>query len=154
MRTIEEHALALAEGRTTARALIDAALSRIEDKAGEGSRAFMTVHAEAARAMADAMDALRRAGRAPSRFAGIPVCIKDLCDIAGETTRAGSRVLNDAPKAAATAPAVARLMAAGMIPVGRTNMTEFAFSGLGLSPLHGTPPAPWSRVGAVPRAGR
>ncbi len=148
MHTIEAAAAALASGAITARALVEDCLARIADPSGEGSRAFVRVHADAARAQADAIDALRRAGRAPGRYAGIPVSLKDLLDIAGETTAAGSRALADAPPAAAHAPVVARLLAAGFISVGRTNMTEFAYSGLGLNPHFGTPRAPWDRTGA------
>jgi aspartyl-tRNA(Asn)/glutamyl-tRNA(Gln) amidotransferase subunit A len=154
MRTIEDHAQALAAGRTTSRAIVETCLDRIADPAGEGGRAFVKVYADAARASADAMDALRRAGRAPSRYAGIPVSLKDLLDVAGEPTPAGSRVLADAPPAAAHAPVVARLLAAGFIPIGRTNMVEFAFSGLGINPHHGTPRAPWERDALGPGDGR
>ncbi len=151
MRTIEEHAQALSAGRTTARALVEQCLQRIADPNGEGARTFIKVHAESARSMADAMDILRRAGRAPSRYAGIPVSLKDLFDIAGEPTPAGSRVLADAPPAQAHAPVVQRMLAVGFVPVGRTNMTEFAFSGLGINPHHGTPRSPWDRAaGRIP----
>ena len=146
MRTIEDHAQALAAGRITSRALVEQCLERIADPNGEGARAFIKVYAPQARAMADAMDTLRRAGREPSRHAGIPVSLKDLFDIAGEPTPAGSRVLAAAPPAAAHAPVVQRLLAAGFVPVGRTNMTEFAFSGLGINPHHGTPCSPWDRA--------
>ncbi len=146
MRTIEQHAQALADGRTTSRALVEQCLARIADPNGEGARAFIKVHAEQARAMADAMDTLRRAGREPSRYAGIPVSLKDLFDIAGEATPAGSRVLADAPPATAHATVVQRMLAAGFVPVGRTNMTEFAFSGLGINPHYGTPCSPWDRA--------
>ena len=146
MRTIEDHAQALADGSTTSRALVEQCLARIADPGGEGARAFIKVHAEQARAMADAMDTLRRAGREPSRYAGIPVALKDLFDIAGEATPAGSRVLADAPPAAAHAPVVQRMLAAGFVPMGRTNMTEFAFSGLGINPHYGTPCSPWDRA--------
>jgi aspartyl-tRNA(Asn)/glutamyl-tRNA(Gln) amidotransferase subunit A len=145
MRTLEEHAQALADGRTTSRALVDQCLARIADPTGEGARAFIKVHAEQARAMADAMDALRRARREPSRYAGIPISLKDLFDIAGEATPSGSRVLADAPPARAHAPVVQRMLAMGFVPVGRTNMTEFAFSGLGINPHYGTPCSPWRR---------
>jgi aspartyl-tRNA(Asn)/glutamyl-tRNA(Gln) amidotransferase subunit A len=148
MRTIDQLAQALADGRTTSRALIEDCLGRIADPAGEGTRAFTKVHAETARAMADAMDAMRRVGRAPSRYAGIPVCLKDLFDIAGEATAAGSRALADAPPATAHAPVVQRMLAGGFVPVGRTNMTEFAFSGLGINPHYGTPRSPWDRASA------
>lgn len=146
MQTIEQYAQSLANGATTSRALIEQSLARIADPAGEGARAFVKVHAEAARAMADAMDILRRAGRAPSRYAGIPIGVKDLCDIAGDPTPAGSRVLADTPPAAANAPVAQRMLDAGFVPVGRTNMTEFAFSGLGINPHYGTPLSPWDRA--------
>lgn len=151
MRTIEQSAQALAEGTTTSRALIEECLNRIAEPGGEGARTFTKVHAESARAMADAMDMLRRAGREPSRYAGIPVSLKDLFDIAGDPTPAGSRVLADAPPAKAHAPVVQRMLAAGFVPVGRTNMTEFAFSGLGINPHYGTPRSPWDRAaGRIP----
>jgi aspartyl-tRNA(Asn)/glutamyl-tRNA(Gln) amidotransferase subunit A len=146
LRTIEQQAQALADGSTTSRALIEASLARIADPAGEGARAFIKVHAAAARAMAEAMDILRRAGRAPSRYAGIPVGLKDLFDIAGQPTPAGSRALADAPPATVNAPVVQRMLGAGFVPVGRTNMTEFAFSGLGINPHYGTPLSPWDRA--------
>ena len=145
MRTIDQLAQALDAGQTTSRALVEEALRRIADPAGEGSRAFIKVHAEQARAMADAADALRLVGRSPGRYAGIPIALKDLFDIAGEPTPAGSAVLADAAPAAENAPVVARMLAAGFIPMGRANMTEFAFSGLGINPHYGTPLSPWDR---------
>src|SRR3984885_1304484 len=151
MRTIEQHAQVLADGSTTSRALVEQCLARITDPHSEGARAFIKVHAAQARAMADAMDTLRRVGREPSRYAGIPVSLKDLFDIAGEPTPAGSRVLADSPPAIAHAPVVQRMLAAGFVPVGRTNMTEFAFSGLGINPHYGTPLSPWDRAtGRIP----
>ncbi len=146
MRTIEQHAQALADGRQTSRDLVERCLARIADPDGEGGRAFIKVHADAARAMADAMDALRRVGRAPGRYAGIPFSLKDLMEVAGEPTPAGSRVLAHTSPATAHAPVVQRMLAAGFVPVGRTNMTEFAFSGLGINPHYGTPAAPWDRA--------
>ncbi len=151
MRTLTELAAALDAGRVTARSLTEQCLGRIADPAGEGARTFIAVHAEPARDHADAIDILRRHGRAPTPFAGIPISLKDLFDVAGQVTAAGSAVLRDAPPATHHAPSVARLIAAGFIPVGRTNMTEFAFSGLGINPHHGTPRAPWDRTtGRVP----
>jgi aspartyl-tRNA(Asn)/glutamyl-tRNA(Gln) amidotransferase subunit A len=144
--TIAAAAAELAAGRTTARALVEEALSRIADAAGEGARAFIAVQADAARAAADAADALRSAGRAPSPWAGIPISIKDLYDQAGVVTRGGSVALDDAAPAATTAVSVARLERAGFVVLGRTNMTEFAFSGLGVNPHHGTPRSPWDRA--------
>ena len=151
METVLDQAAALAAGKLTARALVEQSLARIHDPAGEGARAFLKVHAEAARASAEAEDRLRAAGRAPSPYAGIPISLKDLFDIAGEPTPAGSLALADAPPARAHAPIVARLIAAGFIPIGRTNMTEFAYSGLGLNPHFGTPKSPFERaIGRVP----
>ncbi len=146
MQHIADAAAALEHGRISASALVEAALDRIADPAGEGARAFVSVHAESARRSAQAMDALRHAGRAPSPWAGIPVTVKDLFDEHGHVTRAGSAALADAPRAAVTAPAVARLERMGMIILGRTNMTEFAFSGLGVNPHLGTPRSPWDRA--------
>ncbi|MDN7497723.1 amidase [Burkholderia gladioli] len=135
----------LAAGRTTSRALVDTALARIAAPDGQGSIAFTGVDAEAARTAADAHDRLRAAGTVLSPLAGIPVSVKDLFDIAGQRTRAGSRALDDAAPASADAPAVARLRRAGAVIVGRTNMSEFAFSGLGLNPHYGTPRSPYRR---------
>jgi aspartyl-tRNA(Asn)/glutamyl-tRNA(Gln) amidotransferase subunit A len=141
----------LEAGRTSARKLVDECLARIGDKAGEGARAFIRVDAEAAIEAAEAMDRLREVKAAPSRFAGIPVSIKDLFDIKGQVTRAGSRALDDSPPAEADAPVVARLRRAGFIVIGRTNMTEFAYSGIGINPHYGTPKSVWQRnVGHVP----
>jgi aspartyl-tRNA(Asn)/glutamyl-tRNA(Gln) amidotransferase subunit A len=135
----------LAAGRTTSRALIEAALARIADPAGEGARTFLKVYSETARAAADAQDRLRGAGYVASPLAGLPVSIKDLFDVAGETTLAGSKALDDMPPAQRDAPIVARLRAAGAVLIGRTNMTEFAFSGVGINPHYGTPGNPADR---------
>ncbi|MFM0245315.1 amidase [Paraburkholderia sediminicola] len=135
----------LAAGRTTSRTLVETALERIADPAGQGAVAFMHVDADSARAAADAHDRLRAAGTVLSPLAGIPVSVKDLFDIEGQPTRAGSVVLADAPAAKADAVAVARLKRAGAVIVGRTNMSEFAFSGLGLNPHYGNPLSPYRR---------
>jgi aspartyl-tRNA(Asn)/glutamyl-tRNA(Gln) amidotransferase subunit A len=141
----------LENGRTSARKLVDECLARIADRSGEGARAFIHVDAEAAIEAAEAMDRLREVRAAPSPFAGIPVSIKDLFDIRGQVTRAGSRALDDSPPAEADAPVVARLRRAGFVVIGRTNMTEFAYSGIGINPHYGTPKGAWQRgVGHVP----
>jgi aspartyl-tRNA(Asn)/glutamyl-tRNA(Gln) amidotransferase subunit A len=141
----------LDNGRTSARKLVDACLARIADSAGEGARAFIHVDAEAAIEAAEAMDRLREVKAAPSRYAGIPVSIKDLFDIKGQVTRAGSRALEDSAPAEADATVVARLRRAGFVVIGRTNMTEFAYSGIGINPHFGTPKGAWQRdVGHVP----
>jgi len=151
MRSLNEAALALEAGTCTSRDLVEACLARIADPSGEGSRVFIKVYADQARASADAQDALRRAGRSPGRYAGIPVSLKDLIDVAGEPTSAASVILADAPPARAHAPVVQRLLSAGLVTVGRTNMTEFAFSGVGINPHYGTPLSPYDRgTGRIP----
>src|SRR5262245_47288610 len=149
--TIDHLARSLMAGATSAVALTERALDRIADRAGEGARAYTRVHREAARAQARAADARARRGDAAAPLAGIPVSIKDLFDVAGEPTLAGSNVLAAAPPAARDAPVVQRLRAAGAIVIGKTNMTEFAYSGLGLNPHYGTPRNPHDRAtGRIP----
>jgi aspartyl-tRNA(Asn)/glutamyl-tRNA(Gln) amidotransferase subunit A len=150
MRTIAQSARDLAAG-TSSRSMVEECLGRILDPAGEGRRAFLKVHADRARTAADYVDYLRKHGAASSRFAGIPVSVKDLFDMAGDVTTAGSVVLRDVPPATRDCAAVARIRAAGFIPVGRTNMTEFAYSGLGLNPHYDTPRNPYDRAtGRIP----
>jgi len=143
--TIQQLAAELAAGRTSSRKLTDEALARIEDPKGEGARAFIKVYKQPAIAAADASDAMRKAGLVAGALAGIPVSIKNLCDVAGDTTLAGSKALEDAPPAKQDAPVVARLRAAGAVIVGSTNMSEFAFSGVGANPHYGTPGNPADR---------
>jgi aspartyl-tRNA(Asn)/glutamyl-tRNA(Gln) amidotransferase subunit A len=138
-------------GRTTSRGLVEDALAAIEKPDGEGARTMLKVHAATARAAADASDRLRACGIVPSPIAGLPISVKDLFDLAGDVTTAGSVLLKDAPPALEDAPAMARLRRAGAIIIGRTNMTEFAYSGLGLNPHYGTPRNPWDRAtGRIP----
>src|SRR3981189_1190770 len=105
----------LESGRTSSRKLVDACLARIADPSGEGARAFINVDGEAAIEAAEAMDRLREVKAAPSPFAGIPISIKDLFDIRGQVTRAGSRALDDSPPAEQDAATVARLRKAGFV---------------------------------------
>jgi aspartyl-tRNA(Asn)/glutamyl-tRNA(Gln) amidotransferase subunit A len=141
----------LAAGQTTSRALVEESLARIADPAGEGARAFLSVYAGRARAEADAIDAARAKGSSLPRFAGVPLSIKDLFDVEGEPTRAGSRALAGAPPAPADAETVALARRAGFVILGKTNMTEFAYSAFGVNPHYGTPLSPWDRArGRVP----
>ena len=141
----------LAAARVSSRELVNDCLACISSTTGEGARVFLKVYGEQALATADFYDRLRQQGARLSPYAGIPVSIKDLFDVAGDTTPAGSRVLRGAPPAAQDATAVTRLRAAGFIVIGRTNMTEFAFSGLGINPHYGTPLNPWDRLtGRIP----
>ena len=144
--TIQQLSADLAAGRTTSRKLTDEALARIEDPKGEGKRTFIKVWKAQALAAADASDLRRKAGLVASPLEGIPVSIKNLCDVAGETTLSGSKALDDAPPAKADAPVVARLRAAGAVIGGSTNMSEFAFSGVGFNPHYGTPGNPADRT--------
>jgi len=146
MWTVAQLAADLAAGRTTSRELVEQALARIAAAYGEGPRAFLKVYEETARAEADYADALRKRGVRRSPIEGLPVSLKDLFDVAGDVTRAGSKVLALEPKH--DAGAVARLRAAGAILIGRTNMVEFAFGGVGLNPHYGTPRNPWDRAAA------
>jgi aspartyl-tRNA(Asn)/glutamyl-tRNA(Gln) amidotransferase subunit A len=130
-----------------ARDRLEQALARIADPAGEGARACLTVYADRARVEADAADARSRIERPLGPLDGAIVSIKDLFDVAGEVTRAGSPVLFDeALIAAADAPVVQRLRAAGAVIVAKTNMSEYAFSGVGANPHFGTPGNPFDRA--------
>jgi aspartyl-tRNA(Asn)/glutamyl-tRNA(Gln) amidotransferase subunit A len=131
---------------TSVRERLDAALARIDDPKGEGARACLTVYRTAAQAAADASDARHRAGISLGPLDGALVTLKDLFDVAGEVTRAGSRVLAaEGRVAGADAPVVQRLRAAGAVIVARTNMSEFAFTGVGTNPHYGTPGNPADR---------
>jgi aspartyl-tRNA(Asn)/glutamyl-tRNA(Gln) amidotransferase subunit A len=126
---------------------LEQALVRIADPSGEGTRACLTVYAVAARAAADAADARMADGVSLGPLDGAIVSIKDLFDVAGEPTRAGSKILaEEAPPAVADAAIVRRLRAAGAVIVAKTNMTEFAFSGVGTNPHFGTPGNPHDRA--------
>ena len=151
LKTILELATELREEQVTSRALVDEALARIGDAKGEGKAAFTVVYADAARAQADAIDEMRANGIELTPLAGLPISIKDLFDVAGETTTAGARALQDAPPAEHDAPVVARLRAAGAVIVGKTNMTEFAFAAVGTNNTYGTPRNPYDRsTGRIP----
>lgn len=126
---------------------LNAALSRIHDASGEGARACLTVYHEAARAAAAAADERAKAGRSLGPLDGVIVTIKDLFDVAGEVTRAGSKVLADEGLRAQTdAAVVRRLRKAGAVIVAKTNMSEFAFTGIGANPHYGTPANPADRA--------
>ncbi len=126
---------------------LDAALTRISDPKGEGANTCLTVYREAAVAAAEASDARARAGISFGPLDGAIVTIKDLFDVAGEVTRAGSKLLADeGTPAKADAPVVRRLRAAGAVIVAKTNMSEFAFTGIGINPHYGTPGNPADRA--------
>ena len=132
---------------TSARERLESALGRIDDPKGEGARACLTVYREQAKAAADAADARAKAGVSLGPLDGAIVSIKDLFDVAGEVTRVGSKVFAEEGKpAAADAPAVRRLRAGGAVIVAKTNMSEFAYTGIGANPHFGTPGNPADRT--------
>ncbi len=135
--TAMQLAAMLAGGAMDAEALTERTLADIA--ACEDLAIFTTVTAERARVEARASAHRAREGRARGPLDGVPVAWKDLFDIAGLPTTAGSRALQSATPALQDAPVVARLRDAGMVCVGRVNMTEFAYSGIGLNPHFGTP---------------
>jgi aspartyl-tRNA(Asn)/glutamyl-tRNA(Gln) amidotransferase subunit A len=133
--------------KASSRDRLEQALARIADPKGEGVRTCLTVYHDAARAAADAADARSSVGVSLGPLDGAIVSIKDLFDVAGEPTRAGSKILaEEATPAAADAAIVRRLRAGGAVIVAKTNMTEFAFSGIGANPHFGTPRNPRDRT--------
>ncbi len=143
--SLHQHSEDLRSGRSSSLELTERALELAAAADGEGARVFTRLYADSARAAASAADTLRAAGLTRSPIDGLPVSIKDLFDVAGETTLAGSVALRGYPAATESAVVVQRLITAGAVIVGRTNMTEFAYSGLGINPHYGTPRNPWQR---------
>jgi aspartyl-tRNA(Asn)/glutamyl-tRNA(Gln) amidotransferase subunit A len=143
--SIAAAAASLLSRATTSRELVSTALARASDPSGEGGRVFTQLYSATALREAEAWDAQYGAG---GGLAGVPISIKDLFDVAGQVTTAGSRVLADAPVATVDADVVIGLRRAGAIVVGKTNMTEFAYSGVGLNPHYGTPRNPFDRARA------
>lgn len=145
--TIDQLNQRLARGETTREALVAGALEKASLPAAKS--VFTKMYPEAALAAARAADAAHQAGISQPALAGLPVSIKDLYGVAGETTMAGSVVCKGEPAQTQDAPVVARLRAAGSAIIGKTNMTEFAFSGIGINPHYGTPVNPTDQ--SVPR---
>ena len=121
-------------------ALVRRALA--DSAAPAAAHVYTALFADDALAAARAADMHLARGGALPPLAGLPVSVKDLYDIAGRTTLAGSVLRQGCTPAARDAAAVARLRTAGAAIVGTTNMTEFAFSGVGINPHHGTPRNP------------
>ena len=145
MTTLWQASQRLKAGDATPEIYTEAALSAATEKSGEGARVFTRLYTDKARRQSHQAAIRWQTGEALSPVDGLPVTIKDLFDVAGEATTAGSRLLIDAPAAGANASMVNRLEQAGAAIVGKTNMTEFAFSGLGINPHYGTPANPWQR---------
>ncbi len=145
MRTIAETLAAFQSRTLLPTALIEAGIARANDPVGEGARTFRVLDPALVRSQARAADATVLAG-AFGPLTGVSISIKDLFDVRGEITAAGSTVLRDGNVVAAEdCPAVARLRAAGAVLFGRSNMVEFAFSGIGTNPHYGTPRCVWDR---------
>jgi amidase/aspartyl-tRNA(Asn)/glutamyl-tRNA(Gln) amidotransferase subunit A len=137
-------------GQDSAAAQMEQALGAARSSASR--HAFLRLFEPTARAAARAADSLRAAGVPPLPLRGLAVSVKDLFDVAGQPTTAGAQVLAQAPPARADCTAVARLRNAGAALIGHTNLTEFAFSGVGLNPHHGTPANPvTAALDATPR---
>ena len=149
--TIVELSRLLASQKITSRQLVEQSLAAIKDPQGEGARTFLLVHENEALAAADRVDAQRRGGAKLPALAGIPISIKDLFDEAGVVTLGGSKVLVGTPPATRDSTVVERLRKAGAVIVGRTNLVEFAYSGLGINPHYGTPKNAFDRAtGRIP----
>jgi aspartyl-tRNA(Asn)/glutamyl-tRNA(Gln) amidotransferase subunit A len=136
----------LQRGKLSSRALVDESFDAIAAAGAEGEKAFLTLYQDRARRMADWIDQGRKDGMNLPAHAGIPIAIKDLFDVTGEITRAGSRVMDDQPAATQNAEIVDRLERAGFVVVGKNNMTEFAYSGLGVNGHFGTPLNPHDKT--------
>ena len=147
-RTIAELRRAIDTGTLSSQGLVEEMLARAGDPAGEGKQVYLKLYADQALAQAVAFDLCRKQGMTSAQLgplAGIPISIKDLFDIAGEVTAAGSVVLRDRAPAERDAPAMQRLRAAGAILIGRTNMTEWAYGAVGANGHYGTPRCAWDR---------
>jgi aspartyl-tRNA(Asn)/glutamyl-tRNA(Gln) amidotransferase subunit A len=144
MKTIAEHITAFQKDPTFVIEATEAQLQRAKNPNGEGARVFLSMNETAILSAANESMQRYRNGSARA-LEGIAISIKDLCDVKGEVTTAGSKVLRSRAPASEDAAAVARLREAGAIIFGRTNMTEFAFSGVGINPHYGTPRNVWDR---------
>ncbi|MCR8726494.1 amidase [Frigidibacter sp. ROC022] len=142
IQNITDLARKIGRGKLTSTALVDEAFERIAAPEGQGDLAFLSLYRDQARAQAGACDKARADGLSLPPHAGVPLAIKDLFDVRGEVTRAGSRVLDTQPPATRDAEIVRRLRQAGFVIVGKNNMTEFAYSGLGVNGHFGTPRNP------------
>lgn len=137
---------ALKSQASSARAMLESCLDAARDPAGEGERVFTELFTDESLHAAGAADERVRTGAAVRTLEGVPISIKDLFDVRGSVTRAASLSMPEAVPAAADAAAIERLRKAGAIIVGKTNMTEFAYSGVGINPHFGTPLNPFDRA--------
>lgn len=143
-RTAAGIALAYRSGEASPVAVVEYLLERIA--ASEPENVFITVTADRALEEARAADRRYKSGTPLSALDGVPIGWKDIIDIAGTRTTAGSKVLGAQPAKNADAPLAANAAKAGMITMGKLNMTELAYSALGLNPHFGTPANPNSKA--------
>ncbi|HEX2892102.1 amidase [Vineibacter terrae] len=139
--TLAELSAGLSRRQLSSRQVVDAFLARI-DKADGKLHSFVEVYRDEARTLADAADAARGTGLPLGPLHGLPIALKDLCDIAGRVGTGGSKAWA-ARVATETSATAERLLAAGMIPMGKLHMVEWAYGGSGRNPLMGTPWNPW-----------
>ena len=124
---------------TSAVERLQQALHTIDQAGAQGRAIFTQLYPQAALEAAQAADARAARGLSLGPLDGALVSIKDLLDVAGQTTTAGAQLLQAQPPATHDAAVVQRVRAAGAVIIGKTNMTEFAFSGIGINPHFGTP---------------
>lgn len=151
MVSIEQAAIDLSTGQITGEKLVRQCLEATAERNGQGSTVFTELYAQEAIEQARGIDIIRASGVQVPFTAGIPITIKDLFDVSGRVTMAGSVVLKNNKPASQDAVVVQRLRQAGFIIIGKSNMTEFAYSGLGVNPHYGTPLNPYDRqTGRIP----
>ncbi len=149
--TLDAHRAAVQSGRSSVEAVVRQALEATMAPACD--KAFIRLFDASARASASALQAMHRAGAPIGPLSGAPISVKDLYDVAGFPTTAASSTMHDAPVASQDSPAVARVRQAGGVLLGHTNMSEFAFSGVGINPHFGTPiNVATAALDATPRA--
>jgi len=149
--TIAILAASLNSGELLSTQVLDRCIDNIEDPNGQGSKVFIRKFYDQARQAALASNSVRKAQKDVPILSGIPFAVKDLFDLAGSITSAGSLVLKKNPAALKDAPVIDRLRKAGAVIIGTTNMTEFAMGGLGINPHYGTPLNPYDRnTGRIP----
>ena len=151
MINIEDIKEQLDNNLITSEELVEKCFAKIDEPNGQGQTTFTRLYKQQSLEAAQQYDNLRKSNAKVPEYAGIPITIKDLFDYEGDVTTAGSIVLKNNTPASQHATVVARLLNAGFIILGKTNMTEFAYSGLGLNPHYGTPLNPYDReTGRIP----
>jgi aspartyl-tRNA(Asn)/glutamyl-tRNA(Gln) amidotransferase subunit A len=131
----------LRRGDVTSVALTELYLDRIS-RLDKALHAYAAVYAEPALQLAEAADRRRQSGLPVHPLNGLPIALKDLCEIEGQVTTAGSAAWKGR-KSAFTGAVAERLLGTGMVVLGKTHMVEFAFGGWGTNPVCGTPRNPW-----------